>query len=76
MAKESAATPRSQFRAWGGLVVGLCVVVSAILRWQGEDPSWIDLALMAAGATLIVIWIAKLAALRRTHRRKVSAETR
>lgn len=70
MAGNTAPPNGSWFRAWGGLVVGMCVVISALLRLGREGWTWVDPILLVAGIALIVFWAAKLISLGWTSGRK------
>ncbi|WP_425861454.1 hypothetical protein [Arthrobacter sp. TWP1-1] len=72
MTKNSATPHGSWFRAWGGLAVGICVVIPVFLRLGREEWTWVDLFLLVAGIAMIVLWAAKLVSLgwtsgRRSH---------
>lgn len=70
MTRNSAPPHGSWFRAWGGLAVGICVVVPVFLRLGRGEWTWVDLFLLVAGIALIVFWAVKLVSLSRTSGRK------
>lgn len=70
MTRNSAAPNGSWFRAWGGLVVGICVVVPVFLRLGHGERRWVDLFLLVAGIALIACWAVRLDSLGRTSGRR------
>lgn len=70
MAEPSSPPHGSWFRAWCGLVVGVCVVLPVLLRLEHEGWTGVDVFLMLAGLALMIGWAAKLVSLGWVNRRR------